>query len=79
MVDGGRPKPGMLNPLDMPNDFFRIHLVCSLLDTCGQCFDRGSAKKKLDHFLAFFQVCPLYDTILIVVLHSLRKNSFLWM
>jgi regulator of nonsense transcripts 2 len=54
-----RPRPGVLNPLDMPNDFFRIHLVVALLDTCGQCFDRGSAKKKLDQFLAFFQVCSL--------------------
>jgi regulator of nonsense transcripts 2 len=55
-IDGGRPRAGVLNSLDMPNDFFRVHLVCVLLDTCGQCFDRGSAKKKLDHFLAFFQV-----------------------
>src|SRR5579859_4837833 len=26
-VEGMRPRPGVLNPLDMPNDFFRIHLV----------------------------------------------------
>jgi regulator of nonsense transcripts 2 len=51
----------MLNPLDMPNDFFRIHLVCGLLDTCGQCFDRGSARKKLDQFLAYFQVPTFVD------------------
>jgi len=55
IIDGGRPRPGAQNPLDMPNDFFRIHLVCGLLETCGQCFDRGSSKKKLDQFLAFFQ------------------------
>jgi len=54
--EGGRPKPGMINPMDLPNDFFRVHLVCALLDTCGDCFDRGSAKKKLDQFLALFQV-----------------------
>ena len=41
--------------LDLPDDFFRIRLVCTVLDTCGHCFDRGSAKKKLDFFLTFFQ------------------------
>ncbi|KAI0311900.1 ARM repeat-containing protein [Amylostereum chailletii] len=41
--------------VDMPDDFFRVRLVCVLLDTCGMCFDRGSQKKKLDNFLIFFQ------------------------
>ena len=54
--EGGTPKPGRLCPLDMPDDFFRIRLVCTLLETCGMCFDRGIAKKKLDFFLTFFQV-----------------------
>jgi regulator of nonsense transcripts 2 len=58
-VEGGTPIPGKLNPLDLPDDFFRIRLVCTLLDTCGHCFDRGSAKKKLDFFLIFFQVLLL--------------------
>lgn len=40
----------------MPDDFFRVRLVCVLLDTCGMCFDSGSQKKKLDNFLTFFQV-----------------------
>ena len=40
----------------MPDDFFRIRLVCVLLDTCGMCFDRGSQQKKLDNFLTFFQL-----------------------
>lgn len=40
----------------MADDFFRIRLVCVLLDTCGMCFDRGTQKKKLDNFLIFFQV-----------------------
>ncbi|KAI9718618.1 MAG: hypothetical protein M1812_004069 [Candelaria pacifica] len=53
--EGGTPAPGRINPLDMPDDFFRVRLVCTLLDTCGMCFDRGSAKKKLDFFLTFFQ------------------------
>lgn len=55
--EGGTPVPGRINMLDMPDDFFRIRLVCTILDTCGICFDRGSAKKKLDFFLTFFQVC----------------------
>ncbi|RAH71837.1 regulator of nonsense transcripts 2 [Aspergillus aculeatinus CBS 121060] len=53
--EGGTPVAGKVNPLDLPDDFFRIRLVCTLLDTCGHCFDRGSAKKKLDFFLNFFQ------------------------
>lgn len=52
---GGTPKRDVLNILDLPDDFFRIRLVCNLLDTCGVCFDRGAAKKKLDFFLTFFQ------------------------
>ncbi|MCJ1418254.1 hypothetical protein MMC32_004601 [Xylographa parallela] len=51
----GTPTPGRFNPLDMPDDFFRIRLICNILDTCGICFDRGAAKKKLDFFLTFFQ------------------------
>lgn len=52
----GRPLPGQPCPIDMPDDFFRIRLVCVLLDTCGMCFDRGTQQKKLDNFLTFFQV-----------------------
>lgn len=55
-VENGTPTPGKITPLDPPDDFFRIRLVCTILDTCGMCFDRGSAKKKLDFFLTFFQV-----------------------
>ncbi len=42
----------ILDPID---NFFRIRLVCVLLDTCGQYFDRGSTMKKLDCFLLYFQ------------------------
>ncbi|CAO3634305.1 unnamed protein product [Cunninghamella blakesleeana] len=52
----GRPARERFCPIDAPNDFFRIRLCCTLLDTCGVCFDRGSAKRKLDHFLVFFQM-----------------------
>ncbi|KAJ3612032.1 hypothetical protein NHX12_020309 [Muraenolepis orangiensis] len=47
--DGG---PGLLDP---PEHLFRIRLVCTLLDACGQYFDRGSSKRKLDCFLIYFQ------------------------
>lgn len=53
--EGGRPMPGRANMFDLPDDFFRIRLVCTILDTCGICFDRGSSRKKLDFFLTFFQ------------------------
>jgi regulator of nonsense transcripts 2 len=52
----GLPVPGRSSPIDTPDDFFRVRLVCTLLDTCGACFDKGSNKKKLDHFLTVFQV-----------------------
>ncbi|KZP18693.1 ARM repeat-containing protein [Athelia psychrophila] len=51
----GRPLPNQPCTMDMPDDFFRVRLVCTLLDTCGMCFDRGTQKKKLDNFLTFFQ------------------------
>ena len=48
--------PSVLDPYD---SYFRARLVCVLLDTCGMYFDHGSAKKKLDTFLVFFQVSCL--------------------
>ncbi|CCX34186.1 Similar to Nonsense-mediated mRNA decay protein 2; acc. no. O13824 [Pyronema omphalodes CBS 100304] len=53
--EGGLPKPGVYCPYDPFDDFFRIRLVCTLLDVTGACFERGAAKKKLDFFLAFLQ------------------------
>uniref|UniRef100_A0A7S0B3B4 MIF4G domain-containing protein n=1 Tax=Pyrodinium bahamense TaxID=73915 RepID=A0A7S0B3B4_9DINO len=42
------------HPLEAPWDYFRIKLVCVLLDTCGHYFDHGADKLKLDRFLTFF-------------------------
>jgi len=56
-ISGGPPIPGRINQFDMPDDFFRIRLVATLLETCGIFFNRGAAGKKLDYFLSFFQVC----------------------
>jgi regulator of nonsense transcripts 2 len=53
--EGGTPQPDNYTPFDPPDDFFRIRLICTILDTCGICFDRGSSRKKLDFFLMFFQ------------------------
>ncbi|KAL3931924.1 MAG: hypothetical protein SGPRY_000918 [Prymnesium sp.] len=38
--------------VDGPSDSSRLRLVCVLLDTCGQFFCRGAAKRKLDVFLS---------------------------
>lgn len=56
VVVGGPPVPGRLNPFDPPDDFFRIRLIATILETCGMFFNRGAAGKKLDYFLSFFQV-----------------------
>ncbi|GAA5999470.1 hypothetical protein JCM5350_005782 [Sporobolomyces pararoseus] len=55
----GRPWPDVASPIDGLDDCFRVRLVCTLLDTCGSCFDRGSLKRKLDNFLVFFQLYVL--------------------
>ncbi|KAJ9107589.1 hypothetical protein QFC21_001048 [Naganishia friedmannii] len=55
----GLPLPGRSSMIDAADDYFRVRLVCTLLDTCGACFDRGSNKKKLDQFLIVFQAYVL--------------------
>jgi regulator of nonsense transcripts 2 len=59
----GRPFTGISSSIDVPDDFFRIRLVCALLDTCGMCFDRGHQKRRLDQFLNFFQAGNFPDTV----------------
>ncbi|KAF2231105.1 ARM repeat-containing protein [Viridothelium virens] len=53
--EGGTPKPDAYNMLDPPDEFFRIRLVCSLIETCGEFFNKGAAQKRFDFFLTFFQ------------------------
>lgn len=53
--EGGYPRPGVINPLDLPDDYFRLRLVCNLLETCGPFYDKGAAKKKLDFFMTYLQ------------------------
>ncbi|RKF81397.1 Regulator of nonsense transcripts 2 [Golovinomyces cichoracearum] len=52
---GGPPILGRITPFDMPDDFFRIRLVATILETCGVFFNRGASAKKLDYFLSFLQ------------------------
>tara|TARA_R110002003_G_scaffold626_1_gene20868 strand:+ start:10261 stop:13071 length:2811 start_codon:yes stop_codon:yes gene_type:complete len=53
--EGGYARPGLYNPLDQSDDYFRTRLVCNLLESCGMYYDKGAAKKKLDFFLTYFQ------------------------
>uniref|UniRef100_A0A1I8G8B3 MIF4G domain-containing protein n=1 Tax=Macrostomum lignano TaxID=282301 RepID=A0A1I8G8B3_9PLAT len=41
--------------LDPPEHLLRIRLSCVLLQTCGQYFDTGSNKKRLDAYLLYLQ------------------------
>jgi regulator of nonsense transcripts 2 len=47
--------PGRINHFDQPDDYFRIRLISTVLETCGMFFNKGAAGKKLDYFLSFFQ------------------------
>ena len=74
--EGGTPQPGVYTQFDPPDDFFRIRLVCTILDTCGICFDRGSSKKKLDFFLTFFQYYMLTKDSLPMEIDFLVQDTF---
>jgi len=50
---GHDPSSDIVAP-DPAEDFFRARLVCVLLDTCGQYFQRGLARKRLTVFLRYF-------------------------
>lgn len=63
-ISFGVNQDGSPSSLDPPEHLFRIRLVCTLLDTCGQYFDRGSSKRKLDCFLIYFQVCVMLTQML---------------
>ncbi|KIV97113.1 hypothetical protein, variant 1 [Exophiala mesophila] len=74
--EGGTPQPDSYNPLDLSDDFFRIRLICTILDTCGICFDRGSSKKKLDFFLTFFQYYMLTKDPLPMEIDFLVQDTY---
>ncbi|XP_033096855.1 regulator of nonsense transcripts 2-like isoform X2 [Anneissia japonica] len=66
LIKFGISLDGTPTQFDPPEHLFRIRLVCTLLDTCGQFFDRGSTKKKLDCFLVYFQQYVLYKKSLAI-------------
>lgn len=41
--------------LDPPPHLLRIRLVCVLLNTCGEYFGHGVARRRLDNFLVLFR------------------------
>ncbi|ODN80903.1 hypothetical protein L202_03029 [Cryptococcus amylolentus CBS 6039] len=50
------PYPGRESPVDAVDDFFRVRLACTLLDTCGVCFEKGSQGRKLEQYLVMLQL-----------------------
>ncbi|GAA98251.1 uncharacterized protein L969DRAFT_342336 [Mixia osmundae IAM 14324] len=52
----GRPWPDYNSPTDPQDDYFRIRLVATLLDSVGPFFDKGGLKVKLDGFMTFFEL-----------------------
>ncbi|WVN87840.1 uncharacterized protein L203_103035 [Cryptococcus depauperatus CBS 7841] len=87
--DESIPYPGRQSPIDAVDDFFRVRLACTLLDTCGVCFEKGSMGRKLDQYLLVLQLyvtCKtelpmdvdfmLTDTIEALRPKSLRLKTF---
>jgi len=52
----GYARPDVICQNDLPDDFFRIRLACTLLEACGTYFDKGILRKKMDFFLISLQV-----------------------
>ncbi|KAF9908195.1 hypothetical protein EC991_010121 [Linnemannia zychae] len=72
----GRASPDHPSPIDAPHDCFRIRLVCTLLDTCGMCFDHGSSKIKLDSFLVLFQMYILSKETIPLEIEYMIEDTF---
>ncbi len=70
----------------MGSSAWQVRLVCMLLQTCGGYFHKGSAARKLDRFLAYFQryilakpPLPLdidFDVQVLLCLHLSSLRSF---
>ncbi|KAF9958268.1 hypothetical protein BGZ65_001564, partial [Modicella reniformis] len=72
----GRASPDRPSFIDSPIDCFRIRLVCTLLDTCGMCFDHGSSKIKLDAFLVLFQMYILSKEAVPLEIEYMIEDTF---
>ncbi|EDV25348.1 uncharacterized protein TRIADDRAFT_24207, partial [Trichoplax adhaerens] len=55
LITFGLLKDHSSNDIDPPDNFVRLRLVSVLLDTCGEFFDRGFKKSRLDCFLVYVQ------------------------
>ncbi|KAK9806738.1 hypothetical protein WJX72_000988 [[Myrmecia] bisecta] len=55
LLSFGHDTPEEAEMVDPAGNFFRVRLVCALLETCGQYFGKGSAARRLDRFLLYFQ------------------------
>jgi regulator of nonsense transcripts 2 len=52
----GVPVPNDQNAFDAPDDFFRLRLCCTILETCGVSFSAPKIVSKFETFLVFMQV-----------------------
>ncbi|WFD45317.1 mRNA decay protein [Malassezia psittaci] len=67
-------------------DYFQITLVCTLLDSCGPCFDQGAARRRMDEFLLVFRAYiaskaqPLPSDVVFRVKHTLQtlRPKLVW-
>ena len=55
LLEFGHETPEMAAKLDPPDSYFRLRLVCKLLEACGHYFSSGSASARLERFLTCFQ------------------------
>ena len=55
IITFGHESQEMMTKLDAPDDYFRIRMVCTLLDTCGSYMSGGRSGWKLNRFISFFQ------------------------
>ena len=55
LLECGHDTPEMMQRLDPPDNYFRIRLVCKLLEACGHYFTKGSACTRLNRYLVYFQ------------------------
>ena len=77
-----RPRRHPMEPMgDAPDDCGRLRCVCALLDTCGQYFSKGKARRYLDVYLVHllrYTYCKAMSTevefALTDTLHRLRPK-----
>ena len=72
----GRIKYGSTSTLDPPDDYFRVRMVCTILETSGLCFDKGKAKIRFEKFLAYFQFYLFNKAPMPVDVNFLVQDTF---